>query len=130
MIMRNELFLELNSGGNIKLSHIYTRISGSTVVWSAHQTRFLDAHTGQARDRRPLLAIIGGTQTGKSLLAASVLGRLATHYSLPGFLETAVEDDGHFDMADFRVDQHATYLKRYASLPSLRAKSLQREMHS
>ena len=39
--------------------------------------RFLAAQTGPATDRRPILAIIGGTQTGKSLLAASVLEKLA-----------------------------------------------------
>lgn len=71
---------------------------------------FMDAHTGQARDRRPIFVIIGGTQTGKSLLAASVLEKLAKHYSLPGYLEITVEDDGHFDMSDFRVDQHAGVL--------------------
>ena len=70
----------------------------------------LETHTGEARDRRPLLAIIGGTQTGKSLLAASVLEKLAVLYGLPGYLEVTVEDDGHFDMSDFRVDEHAGIL--------------------
>ena len=71
---------------------------------------FLAAHTGAACDRRPLLAIIGGTGTGKSLLAAAVLEELAAHHGLPGFLETTVEDDGHFDLSDFRVDKHAGIL--------------------
>ena len=66
---------------------------------------FVAAHTGQARDRRPLLAIIGGTQTGKSLLAASVLQKLAEWHGLPGFLEITVEEDGNFDMSNFRVDK-------------------------
>ena len=71
---------------------------------------FLAAHTGAACDRRPLLAIVGGTGTGKSLLAAAVLEELAAHHGLPGFLETTVEDDGHFDLSDFRVDKHAGIL--------------------
>jgi len=71
---------------------------------------FLEAHVGLARDRRPIFAIIGGTQTGNSLLAASVLEKLAAHKLLSGYLEVTVEDDGHFDMSDFRVDQHAGVL--------------------
>ena len=71
---------------------------------------FLAAHTGQACDRRPIFAIIGGTQTGKSLLAASVLEKLAKKQGLPGYLEITVEDDDHFDMSDFRVDKHAGVL--------------------
>ena len=67
--------------------------------------RFLQGHTAEARHRRPILAIIGGTGTGKSLLAASVLQKLAEHHGLSGFLEVTVEDDGHFDMSDLRVDR-------------------------
>ena len=76
----------------------------------AEVDQFLDAHTGQARDRRPIFAIIGGTQTGKSLLGASVLGKLADVHGLPGYLEITVEDDEHFDMSEFRVDKRAGVL--------------------
>ena len=72
--------------------------------------RFLQGHTAEARHRRPILAIIGGTGTGKSLLAASVLQKLAEHHGLSGFLEVTVEDDGHFDMSDLRVDKDAGVL--------------------
>ena len=71
---------------------------------------FLAVHTGEACDRRPILAIIGGTQTGKSILAASVLAKLAEKHGLPGYLEITVEDDDHFDMSDLRVDKHAGVL--------------------
>ena len=71
---------------------------------------FLGAHTGPACDRRPILAIIGGTQTGKSLLGASTLKKLAEKVDLPGYLEITVEDDDHFDMSDFRVNEHVGVL--------------------
>ena len=34
---------------------------------------FLAQHGGKARFRRPILAIVGGTRLGKSLLAAALL---------------------------------------------------------
>ena len=71
---------------------------------------FVQVQLGEARDRRTILAIIGGTGTGKSMLAGSVLEKLATSRGLPGFLEVTVEDDGHFDMSDFRVDKHSGVL--------------------
>ena len=86
---------------------------GGNEIISHHEQavdRFLHAHTGQARDRRPIFAITGGTQTGKSLLGAWVLGKLAELHDLPGFLEITVEDDEHFDMSECRVDKHAGVL--------------------
>ena len=34
-----------------------------------------------------MLAIVGGTRLGKSMLAADILGRIARQLGLPGFLE-------------------------------------------
>ena len=43
--------------------------------------------------RRPILVLVGGTNLGKSLLAADVLQRVAKMLHVPGFLEVAVEND-------------------------------------
>ena len=60
--------------------------------------------------RRPILAIIGNTGTGKSRLAKCVLGELATKLGVPEFLEVTVEDDDHIDMSDFDVRHHSGVL--------------------
>ena len=44
---------------------------------------FIACHDGQACFRRPILAIVGGTRLGKSLLAADVLRRVGDRLNLP-----------------------------------------------
>ncbi len=72
-------------------------------------TAFVDSFQG-ARPRRPLLAIVGGTNLGKSLLATDVLNRVGAVLGLADFLEVTVEDDGFLDLTDFDVRRHAGVL--------------------
>ena len=60
--------------------------------------------------RRPVLAIIGGTNSGKSMLAASVLRRVGGMVGAPGFLEVTVEDNPSLDFADFDLRHHSGVL--------------------
>ena len=60
--------------------------------------------------RRPVLAIIGGTNLGKSVFAAKVLDQVAELLSVPSFLEVTVEDDLRLDLSEFDVAQHAGVL--------------------
>ena len=57
-----------------------------------------------------VLAIVGGTNTGKSMLAAVVLQRIGKLLGLAEFVEVTVEDDGHLDASDFIASQHAGIL--------------------
>ena len=62
--------------------------------------------------RRPIFAIIGGTNLDKSMLTATILQRVAAILELPvresepAFLEVTVEDNEHLDMTDFDVRYH------------------------
>ena len=69
--------------------------------------RFLDLFSGQPLHRRPILAIIGGTNLGKSMLAAHVLRRLGEILGVPEYLELTVEMNSHLDLADFDYRRHA-----------------------
>ena len=60
--------------------------------------------------RRPVLAIIGGTNLGKSVLAAKVLEQVAKVVNVPKFLEVTVEEDMCLDLSEFDVTQHAGVL--------------------
>ena len=62
---------------------------------------FIACHNGQACFRRPILAIVGGTRLGKSLLAADVLRRVGDALNLPEFVEVTVEASEEMDLADF-----------------------------
>ena len=60
--------------------------------------------------RRPLLAIIGGTNLGKSVLAADVLRRVGLLVDAPDFLEITVEQNPCLDLADFDLRKHSGVL--------------------
>ena len=45
---------------------------------------FIGCHDGSLRFHRPVLAIVGGTRLGKSMLAADILDRIARRLGLPG----------------------------------------------
>ena len=64
----------------------------------------------QPRQRRPVLAIIGGTNLGKSMLAADVLLRVAEVLGVSGFLEVTVEGDASLDLSEFSLADHAGVL--------------------
>ena len=58
-------------------------------------------HDGQPRFRSPILAIVGGTRLGKSMLAAHTLKRVANKLGLADFLEVTVEDSENMDLCRF-----------------------------
>ena len=60
--------------------------------------------------RRPILVIIGGTNLGKSLLAADVLRKVGVVLGLPGFLEITVEMNEHLDFSDYDIREHSGVL--------------------
>ena len=60
--------------------------------------------------RRPILVILGGTQLGKSMLAADVLERIAAILGLEKFLEITVEDDPNLDLSEFDITKDAGVL--------------------
>ena len=60
--------------------------------------------------RRPILAIVGPTRLGKSLLAADVLRQVGELVGLKDFLEVTVQDNGSMDVSAFDVDKHAGIL--------------------
>jgi len=72
--------------------------------------KFLSYFDDTPRFRRPILALVGGTRTGKSMLAASVLRQLAERMSLKGFLEVTVENDPELDFSDLDIFVHAGVL--------------------
>ena len=71
---------------------------------------FISLHDGSPRFRRPVLAIVGGTRLGKSMLASDILERIAKRLDLPGFLEITVEESQALDLADFNREIHAGVL--------------------
>ena len=60
--------------------------------------------------RRPILAIVGGTNLGKSMLATKVLSEVARLLELPSFLEVTVEGDTLMDLSEFDLTKHAGVL--------------------
>ena len=62
---------------------------------------------GHPQFRRQILAVVGGTRLGKSLLAADVCRRVAAKIGLADFLEIMVEDSEQVDLADFDRSIHA-----------------------
>lgn len=60
--------------------------------------------------RRPILAILGASHLGKSMLAGAVLERVGQKLGLSTFAGVTVEEDEHLDMSDFEVDRDAGIL--------------------
>ena len=65
---------------------------------------------GVAKHRRPMLALVGGTNLGKSFLAAHVLELLAQSLGVNGFLEVTVEGSPHLDLTGFDHRVHSGVL--------------------
>ena len=66
---------------------------------------FLSCFT-ELRHRRPILAIIGGTNLGKTMLARDVLRRVAALVGVSEFLEVTVEMNADFDFSEFDTRRH------------------------
>ena len=88
----------LHSSGHVKPRRAFPEID-----------RFIALFTAPAL-RRPIFAIIGGTNTGKSMLGAAILQEVAAVLGLEGFLELTVEADKQMDLADFDLREHAGIL--------------------
>ena len=71
---------------------------------------FIESFSDTTLLRRPILALVGGTNLGKSILAAGVLKRVADVLQVPSFLEVTVEGDAFLDLTDFDVRCHAGVL--------------------
>ena len=71
---------------------------------------FIRCHDGTPKFRRPVLAIVGGTRLGKSMLAAHILQRIGEKLGVSEFLEVTVEDSEHMDFADYDHRLHAGVL--------------------
>ena len=72
--------------------------------------KFMSYFDATPRFRRPVLAIIGGTNLGKSMLASDVLERLGKMLELKSFLEVTVGGNFAMDLADFDLAKHAGVL--------------------
>ena len=72
--------------------------------------QFVSMFSGAPRHRRPILAIVGGTNLGKSLLAAAVLRRIGLVLGVTDYLEVTVEDNPNLDFSDFDHRKHAGVL--------------------
>ena len=66
---------------------------------------FIDSFLTPER-RKPILVIVGGTNSGKSLLAASVLNRIAEKLGLQSFVEVTVEGDKDLDFSNYDHRKH------------------------
>ena len=64
----------------------------------------------EARRRRPVLVLVGGTNTGKSLLGAHILTKLAGTLGLCGFVEVTVEGDENIDLSSLDTQRHGGVL--------------------
>ena len=64
----------------------------------------------QAAWRRPMLIIVGGSNLGKSMLAAHVLAKVGEVVKAPSFLEVTVEADDVLDLSAFDLIKHSGVL--------------------
>ena len=74
-------------------------------------TEFVE-HFRSGSWRRPVLVIVGATNLGKSMLAASVLEQVGEALGIANatFAEVTVEEDKHMDFSDLDVEKHAGVL--------------------
>lgn len=87
---------KLEAGGSVMSPKVFPEIES-----------FVQTFQGAPRLRRPILAIVGGTNLGKSLLAAAVVKRIGGILGVPGFHEVTVENDAFLDFTDFDLRFHA-----------------------
>ena len=72
---------------------------------------FISLFSPQTRKhRRPMLAIIGGTNLGKSMLAASVLKQVGELVGVESYMEVTVEGNTHLDLTGFDHRLHSGIL--------------------
>ena len=88
----------LQSAGLVKPRRAFSEIDAFVALFAAPALR------------RPIFAIVGGTNTGKSLLGAAILREVGETLGLTGFVELTVEADEQMDLSDYDVSQHAGVL--------------------
>ena len=71
---------------------------------------FLATFQDDKLHRRPMLALVGGTNLGKSILAADILRRAGDVLGVPSYLEVTVEGDSFLDLTEFDIRCHAGVL--------------------
>ena len=76
----------------------------------AEADRFVQAFEDDKLYRRPFLVIVGGTNSGKSMLGIDVLKKVGAVLGLSELLEVTVEDDLFLDLTDFDIRRHAGVL--------------------
>ena len=68
--------------------------------------QFLALFDGIPRHRRPVLVIVGGTNLGKSLLAAMIMRKIGERIGIPGFDEITVEGCDFLDFSNYDHRRH------------------------
>lgn len=71
---------------------------------------FVSYFTGEPRRRRPILAIIGGTNLGKSLLALQILKQICEAVGVLSYLEITVEGNEFLDFSEYDHRVHGGVL--------------------
>ena len=72
--------------------------------------KFLSFFDGRKHHRRPILVIRGGSNLGKSLLAAEVLRKVGRQLGIHDYLEVTVEGSETMDLNEFDHRKHAGVL--------------------
>ena len=67
---------------------------------------FVSLFDGTRHHRRPILAIVGGSNLGKSLLAGKVLERVGRSLGIEEFLEITVEGSDFLDLTGYDHRMH------------------------
>lgn len=73
-------------------------------------TKFISLFDGRPAHRRPILVIVGGTNLGKSVLAADILRKVGKKLNIHDFLEITVEGQTELDLATYDHRRHAGIL--------------------
>ena len=67
---------------------------------------FVSLFDGTRHHRRPILAIVGGSNLGKSLLAGKILQRVGRSLGIEEFLEITVEGSDFLDLTGYDHRMH------------------------
>ena len=103
----------------LKLLHSHGKIKAAKLFEQANA--FVQLFSGAPRFRRPILAIVGGTNLGKSMLAADTLLKVAHTLGMrpdagtdvgveAPYLEVTIEDSMQVDLSELDVTAHAGVL--------------------
>ena len=108
-VQRQELEAAISDHVNAELSLLETSDPLEKFRVFAMVDDYISSFAGPKR-RRPILLLVGGTNTGKSQLAAYILQRIASMLQLQHFLEITVESDEVLDFSEYDHRYHAGVL--------------------